>query len=626
MRTATALLVLHLLLPAQSPALDASDEFRPPTSEELARIRWKPRSCVNFLEHLRAAREKEPALATEAEALALLNDGPEANARLVSALGRLPASDDEVDWEATFTRYMLGDAKTLNPIFRNTSYDGYVVDLLYSQPFNIDWNLEIHGDLNVLKSWETSEDGLIDRVVLRDDLTWSDGKPFTAHDIVFSHGVLLDGRVAATTWREIAGGLQAVVAVDDRTVLYFQKEALATNRLHLAFPVLPAHAFQATRQADPTLQTSPEHVRFNTASPVTNGPYKLVSWTPRQEIVLERRDEWHRGPDGRALRPKPFFRRVRLRVIPAPETAFLEFQAGNLDDVQLDTDRWVNHARGEAFDSRSVKLRADQWAYAYIGWNAQSIPPNPFFADQRVRRALSLALDLDFYHQSILFGIPLRGRGIFHPSSWMATKDLKPIERDVALAEELLDEAGWKDSDGDGIRDKAIAGVITPFRFRLSVPNAGSGPRAAETFQANWKAIGVDCVIKLGESTVINQETLERRAQAFLMVQVTGADPDTIRNLWQTQAIQSGRNTVGYSNPRVDELLEQGRRETDPAKRAAIYSEVERRIHDDQAITVLFYQPSLWGFGKHLRGYRPSPRGWYTYLPGFFSVWKKKAK
>jgi peptide/nickel transport system substrate-binding protein len=103
-------------------------------------------------------------------------------------------------------------------------------------------------------------------------------------------------------------------------------------------------------------------------------------------------------------------------------------------------------------------------------------------------------------------------------------------------------------------------------------------------------------------------------------------DPDTIRNLWHTDAIKNGRNYVGYSNPRVDKLLEKGSQELDRAKRAAIYAEIDRILYEDHPLTVLFYQSTLWAFSKSLRGYRVSPKGVHGLAPGFYSIWKKLEK
>jgi peptide/nickel transport system substrate-binding protein len=593
---------------------------------DLSKVKWIRRPCVDFLERLREALAREPRLATEAEALALTNDGDAANARILSALGRPPENDAEVDWDATFTRYLQADPKTLNPVFRQAVAEAFLIEnVLYVTPINFDWEFKTFGDRNVVVSWETSEDHLLDRVVLRDDLTWSDGKPFTAHDIEFSWKVLMDPRVRIPAFRTLAAGLKDVKALDARTVLYLQKEALATNDNHLQWPVMPRHVYEASRKEDATLEASPYHVKMN-REPVTNGPYRFVSWTTGQEIIVERREGWYKDAAGKQVRAKPYWKRVRFRPISETATSFREFTTGGLDDIQLDAVRWVGATTSSGYYDRATKLRGEQWSIAYIGWCAKlkSGAPSPFFADARVRRAMALALDHEFLMKDLLFGIYRAGVGVFHPDTWMAAKGLEPLKQDLDEAERLLDAAGWKDTDGDAIRDKVVDGAKVPFRFKLSCPDAGTGPKIAEQLKADLDRIGVKCDVQLTQWVPFQKVLDDREAQAFIMAQTTGTDPDTLTNFWTTDAFKDGRNVVGYSNPKVDALFAEGRREFDPAKRGAIYAEIARILYDDHPWTILLYQPTLWGFSKDLRGYRHSPRGFYNFAPGFLSIWKKK--
>ena len=237
---------------------------------------------------------------------------------------------------------------------------------------------------------------------------------------------------------------------------------------------------------------------------------------------------------------------------------------------------------------------------------------------------MTCALDHDFIVNDMFHGLYRAGEGIFHPDSWMAAKGLKPFLQDRDRAEELLDQAGWKDSDNDGIRDKSIDGKTVPFQFTLTVPNAGTGPKVAEQIQVQLQQIGVRCNIQLIDWVSFNPALNSRAVQAYIMGFSTGTDPDTMRSLWETKAIKDGRNYAGYSNPQVDELFQKGRREPDVAKRALIYAEIDRLIYEDQPVTILPYKATLWGFSKSIRGYHPSPKGFYGYSPGFFSVWKKK--
>ncbi|MBI4606889.1 MAG: peptide ABC transporter substrate-binding protein [Planctomycetes bacterium] len=616
--TNTAFRALVALLALAGARLSASEL---PAPEDLAKVRWIPRPCIDFYEAHRAALAQGGPPPAESEVIGLPNDGPEANRKILATFGRLPASDAEVDWDAVVNRWLIGEPSTLNPLFASSRYEFWLSELLFAQPVSTDRRFEHYGDLNVVETWETSADRLMDRIVFRDDLTWSDGTPFTAHDVEFTFKVLTDKRVQIPAIRSLAEGLRAVKAYDKKTVVYFQKEALATNHLHMAWPFIPSHVYETSWAEDSTLQKSEHHVKLNNA-PVTLGPYKLVSWRKAQEIVLARDEEWFLGKDGRAIRRKPFFREVRFKVFAGTAPLVLAFLGGDVDEAQLDSVQWTKDTAAKGFYATHTKVRGDEWAFAFIGWNARSVPPNPFFGDKRVRLAMTYALDHDFLRNELFFGLYQPAAGVFHPDAWMAAKGLEPFRQDLDKAEELLDEAGWKDSDSDGGRDKLVDGKLVPFDFTLICPSVGTGPKVAEQLKSDLEKIGVKCHVQLIEWVKFQTDVHEHKAQAFIQAWGTGTDPDTMRNIWMTREYETGRNHVGYSNPRVDALFEQARREHDLAKRAALYGEIDRRIYEDHPLTMLVYTPTLWGFSTSLRGYAHSPRGFTRVLPGFHAWWK----
>jgi peptide/nickel transport system substrate-binding protein len=600
-------------------------EFVAPSWEELQKVRWVPQPCVDFLEHLRQTREGEPQLATEAEALAMKNDGDAANRKILQALGRLPESEAEVDWDAAFTRYIGGDPTSLNPIFKTSRHDTFVLTLITVRMIQPDWRLRHYGDLNLIESWEASPDQLMMKVVFRSDLTWTDGKPVTAEDVEFSWEVIMDARIECPSLRSIAGGLRAVKAYDDHTVIYFQKEALATNPIHPSWYLIPKHVYEPLRKKDPTLQTSPECVAAN-RNPVTCGPYRVVSWQPQQSMTLERREDWYQNSDGQRIRHKPFIKTVHFRVFPEHSSRLLAFQAGEIEDSLLGAKMWAEATTTDDFYKGRTKVRGDEWSYGFIGWNQQSIPPNPFFADRRVRLAMTHALDHRFLLEEVYLGVSPPGTGIFHPDSRWACPDLKPYEMDLDRAEELLSEAGWKDTDGDGVLDKTIDGKKIPFEFELDCPRAGSGAKVGENLQSSLRKIGVRCHVNLLDWGTFTKKVRAHKSQALIMGWSSGTDPDLNKNVFSTEAIKDGRNYVGYSNPKVDELFAKGRLEFDQEKRPKLYQQMDRLIYEDHPFTIVMYQPTLWGFSKSIRGYRHSPRGFYGHMPGFFSMWKKKSE
>jgi peptide/nickel transport system substrate-binding protein len=599
------------------------ERFEPPPLADLQKVKWIPNRVADSLALLREKQGKLAAPVSDSEARALRNTGPEVNARLAPAMGRLPASDDEVDWDATLVRCLVGSPKSLNIMLSSTLYDMSVTSVLYAGAFTLDQDMNPLGDQDTVVEWSTSEDKMMDKVVLRRDLTWSDGAPFTAHDIEFSFHAIEDYDVPTPSARIHTRQLRGVKAYDDWTVVFFHKEVLATNHSDNNFPVVARHIFASTLQSDRTMVKSEDHARLN-RSPVTSGPYKVVSWKQNEEIVCERRPEWYEK-DGKRIRAKPYFKTIRFRIITDRNAAMLAFKKGELDEMELTPDQWQGQTGDESFYARGTKISGEEWSMIFIGWCQQPVPDAPFFKDRRAREALSYAFPYKEFLTGVCYGINQPAQGLFHPRSWWADPGQKPIQQDLRRAARLLDEAGWKGPGPDGLLYKEIEGVKVPFRFTLHI--ASGNPlyqKIGSLLSRDLDKLGVKCDVQEVEWTTLLSMLGSQKAQAFAMGWSTGADPDTSRNMWTTEALQEGRNYARYSNRKVDELFERGQRELDPGKRAEIYREIDRTITADFPFTFLYFRYSLYAISGDLRGMNFSPRGPYGYSPGVFGLWKKK--
>ena len=594
------------------------EPFDPPTLEELeAKVEWESRPVLDALDLMRQRQAGEQPLATVEEALRLRNDSPENNAKILSAMGRMPRSDDEVDYDAVISRHLPVDVKSTNPLMQSSAYEFYVLGLTSFGLFGFDWEFNPFAASATVKSWETSKDRLYDKVVVRDDLVWSDGKPITAHDVAFSFRTIMDPRVPIPAVRSGTDELRWVEAYDDHTLVFFHKEPLATNVWNLNFPVIPRHIYEKSLEEDPTLLDSAHHVRYEN-DPVVGGPYRITRRSRNQEIVLERREDWYMR-DGEQVRPKPYFREVRFQVIEDRNTALLALKNARIEEMELTPEFWVTQTNDEDFYRHNTKAADLEWTTFSFVWNINT----PFFADKRVRRAMSYAFNHDEMLKNLLYDLYQPATGIFHPTSRMyPKKEIRPYKQDLDRAEQLLDEAGWADSDGDGIRDKTIGGRTVKFEFSILVPNIQDRVQICTLLKENLDRIGVVCHVRPLEFTVLQEKTQKHEFQAAFGGWGTGADPDTSSNIWTTDAIKNGRNFGEYSNPEVDRLYDQGKREFDPEKRAAIYAKIHEILWEDQPYTWLYYRNAFFGFNRSLRGYVFSPRGPYTYSPGFDNIWK----
>jgi peptide/nickel transport system substrate-binding protein len=587
--------------------------FAPPPLEALDRdTKWIDRPVRDALAELAKELEQEPALATAAEALALRNDSAENNARILSGLGRLPAAG-EADYAARIDRHLLVDLSSTNLVLQSSVAESDVLGLTSFGLFSFDRHLEPFAAAETVATWQTSVDGMLDKLVLRDDLVWSDGEPITAHDVAFSYRLIMDERVPVPAVRSGTDQLRGVHAYDDRTLVYFHKEPLATNVWNINFPVIPRHVYGETWEQDPTLKDSPRHVALE-AKPVCGGPYEIVKRVRGQEIVLAARASWH-TVGGRQVRDKPFFAEVRFRILEDPNTALLALKKGEIDELALTPEQWTTQTGGEDFYAKNTKATAPEWVSFHFGWNTKS----PFFSDRRVRRAMGHAFDHERMLGTICHGLYTPCTGIFHPSAWMATKKpLEPYRQDLDRAEALLDEAGWIDRDNDGIRDREIDGASVPFEFTILCNQTPIAQEICTLLQQSLERIGVRVNVKPTEFTVLQQLLLEKKFDAAFGGWGAGADPDTSANIW---ASGEGRNFGSYSNPEVDRLFVEGRTEVDRAKRAEKYARIQELLWEDQPSTWLYWRNSFHGFSKDLRGYVFSPRGPFHYSPGFGSLW-----
>ncbi|MCH8840316.1 MAG: peptide ABC transporter substrate-binding protein, partial [Planctomycetes bacterium] len=375
----------------------------------------------------------------------------------------------------------------------------------------------------------------------------------------------------------------------------------------------PKHKYETTIPDDPSLARSKPHTELED-DPVVGGAYTLVKRVRGQEFVLERRESYY-VHEGRQVRDRPYFKTVRFKVIEDLNTALLALKSAKFDVMLLNAEQWNGQTGDDDFYRHNTKASGLEWTSFHFCWNTKT----PYFEDKRVRKAMSHAMDYRELLETILYGIYTPCRGTFHETSRMFPKNgPQPYQQDLDMAEQLLDEAGWDDSDGDGIRDKEIDGRIVPFEFTLLVVNYEDRIKIVTLMKECLESIGIVCHVKPTEFTVLMQMVRDHKFQAAFAGWGTGADPDTAANIWVTNA---GRNYGGYSNLRVDALFVQARHEFDEEKRMVLYGEIHNLLWEDQPYTWLFTRNSFYGFNKRLRGYNFSPRGPFHYDPGIDSLY-----
>jgi len=476
----------------------------------------------------------------------------------------------------------IGDASRLLPILATDSASGDIVGLLFNGLLKYNERLEIVGDL--AEAWSVSEDGLTLTFTLRPNVRWHDGAPVNAADVRFTYEKLVDPSVR-TPFSSGYELIESVDVLDARTVRIRYREPFAPALESWMMGLIPKHLLEGQ-----DVNTTPL-----LRKPVGHGPYRFVRWKTGELIEL------HANPD--YFEHRPSIDRYVYRIIPDTATLFLELLTRGVDLTSLTPLQYARQAQNPRIERAYQKFRYPSFGFTYLGYNLQDAR----FKDVRVRRAISHAIDTQAILNGVLYGLGSRATGPYPKESWAYDPSVTPEPFDPKMATVLLAQAGWEDRDGDGWLDRNGQ----PFRFTI-LTNQGNEVRrqVAELVQQHLKAVGIDVRIKVIEwSTFVHEFIDKRRFEAVLLGWNLSRDPD-LYDLFHSSKTKEGEyNFVGYANPEVDRLLEEGRRQFDRQQRRRIYQQVHRRLAEDQPYTFLFVSDALPIVSSRFRNVVATPIG-----------------
>jgi len=490
---------------------------------------------------------------------------------------------------ATLRAYLSAEPATLNFITENDGNTmqlaGLVADTL------VDFGRDLAPVPRLATAWEISPDSRTVTFHLHPGVRWHDGQPLTSDDVAFSLEKVLDPASLAAGKRSVFETVETWETPDPLTFRATRREPdarLVTSWETL--PILPRHVF-----AGRDFVSAPEH-----RAPIGTGPWRFQSWEAGRRIVLEANPEYFGGP--------PDIARLEFRPLPEAATRLSAFLAGELDLTSL---RPLDRERLSATGEQGRILVQDVLFVWYIAWNQDG--SNPFFGDSRVRRAMTMALDRAGFVERVLGGTGRVATSFVHPAMAAFDPDLVPWAYDPEAAARLLDAAGWRDLDGDGVREHGGR----RFAFTLILP-AGNQEmdRLAVLFQEGLRGIGVEMALRTLEYNVYRGQRDDRQFEAMAGGWNLDPDPDCYDFWHSSQRGRDGINYPGFANAEVDRLCEAGRRSVDPAERITLYRRVQRILHEEQPATFIAYRASIVGLSRRLQGVEPHVLGIWNWYPG----------
>jgi ABC-type transport system substrate-binding protein len=546
---------------------------------------------------------------------------------LVAALGLQAASaqtptptpgDEKVTW-------IWGDTaepSSLSPFKGYLATDFYMWAWSYHLPLG--FALE---DLSVVPDFvtdvEPSEDLTTFTYTVRNDLRWSDGEPMTAEDMAFTLNLYKDKH--AYIPQGYLGNMESAEATDDTTVVVrtTAPTVLFSGTVpYLYTYILPQHVWSEYQDQPKTYDNIPN---------VGSGPFVIAEYERGQFVRMERNQYW--------TGPKPHVDEIIFRIFENEDALAEALKQGEIDFANIDSANVFNSLEGEPNIETYNGIRPE---FDELGMNTGSAyqPPDPPFqphgdghpalTDPVVRRAIRMAIDSDELVERVSLGFYEPGTTVVPPvtvpgARWVPEGDeLLPF--DPEGANQLLEDAGYRDTDDDGVREMPPGSEEPgrPLELRYYTQTNDQNTIRAAPFVRSWLAdIGIEANVTAMSSGRLGDELNAGTYDLFHWGWVPDADPDSILQNWTCgdrppNAQTYGDNDAYYCNPEYDRMYEEQHTTLDQERRFEIMHEMQRVFYNDAPYAVLWYPSFFQAYRTDtFTGYQPQPQPRGDLLTGF---------
>lgn len=554
---------------------------------------------------------EEPA----AEAPAAEAPAAEAPAATEAPAAEAPADPNAEKYGGTLTFGIETEPPGFNPIQHDSWYEIWIY-ATSNEPLT-------HGGENfgtewrpiLAESWETSEDGKVWTIHLREGVTWQDGKPFTADDVLYWAEAITHPDTVDTEWcrsRFMSGETPFVwEKIDDFTVTVTTADPVPNLMADICVPLIPKHYFVDNNISFADMDKS----AFNTTDELLGtGPFRITEYRRGEAVIMSKYKDYWGG--------EPYLDQIVYRIVPDRQSLITAAMTGEVDYVTLDPP-----------EVEQVKDSENLTIYEFEGdnsWHFRLNTMKPHLADKRTRQALMYALDRQAFVDSILLGYGRVSDTIFSPyvTAYKPLDDVRNYDPEKAKA--LLAEVGWvPGSDGILVAEN-VEGVEKGTRFvmQLEVYSA-SKMQPSLLAQSYWTAIGIDAQLRQRDSNVFTDANYgvpaaERDFDAFWTM-IGSAGPNGVSYNWLIAAMTVDDAITGYSKQEVLDLFAKAKSAKEPADRDAYLTDAVKIAWEDTPVISVFYSDNIYAVNKrvHFEEAPIDPTMWVQF-PDFSKIWVEK--
>ena len=532
------------------------------------------------------------------------------------------ATEIDPNWstENTVVFHVIGEPDDMHPTNGNSATKTFIHN--YTQHYVMASDIvELKGGRpDVVKSDPIiSEDELSFTYELRDEPTWDDGTQLTVEDVIFTfkaNKCPLTNNPHAKPYLENVEDI-LVDPTNNRKFTFKMKKKYIQNIVFLTdypllqetywdpnktmrkytFAQLDAADFNdkagadiqawATEFNDPKYSRKPEFL-------VGMGPYRFMDWKPGQSYTLVRKENhWTQKLTNPTVYETAYPEKIIFKSNTDPNSQGLEFKTQALDaSTYLSTKKLMELQEDPNFNANYHSRFTNTYNYSYLGFNCRpdGVEHKKFFDDKRVRRAVAMLISIDELNLVLNNGKNKRMVGPVSPLKKEYNHDLPLIDRDLEGAKQLLEEAGWTDTDGDNIRDKVIDGEKLSFEFDLNYMTTQVTWRdeAQMISEALYEA-GLKCNIVPLDFAVLYDNARNHKFDAMLAAWAGSSVPEDFTQIWHTESWASkGSNFTGFGNAQSDALIDSIKYTLDMDERITMVRRLQEIIYDEQPYVFMF--------------------------------------